>query len=305
MMIYKRIPSILLTGASGFLGTEILKQLMTFSTKPVIVISSEYSLLKNQYSIKNKLACYNYDDLFNQRIPWDNIEVVINCAFARSNQGPLLAKSLDFTNILLQESHINKVKGFINISSQSLYGAPHLPPWDENSPVTVSSLYAMAKYATEKITEIAFKGNNNQHTNIRLSSLSGPGFDARLSSKFVQAALKGEPIIIKGGEQVISYMDVRDAAYGLIRLATLDTKVWKPLYNFGSPWSYTILDVAMAVKKIAASYTNKNVDIVVEDKETIHVSGINSELFYKDTNWKPKYNIEDMIYSLFDYYQNF
>lgn len=307
MKKFNDIPSILITGASGFLGSEILKQVVAQSHNKISVISSQCYKINKTYPDQNNLFLYDYEDLTSNKISWENIDIIINCSFARSNDSSLLAQSLDFTEQLLLESRRNKIGGFINISSQSLYGHPSIPPWDENSPVLASSLYAMAKYATEIMTRTVFCDSiteTSNYTNIRLSSLSGPGFDARLSSKFVQSALLGKEIRIKGGQQVISYMDIRDAAEGIIRLSGFESSKWKSLYNFGSPWSYTLIEIAETVKKMAAAYTDNTVEIIIENQDSEHLSGMNSNLLYNDLGWKPTHNIESMVKSLFEFYSH-
>ena len=73
--------------------------------------------------------------------------------------------------------------------------------------------------------------------------------DERLVTRFVKAALTDEPIKLVGGNQVMAYMDVRDAAEGIIALMQTDTSVWKDVYNLGVPWRYTIREIAEIVKR--------------------------------------------------------
>ncbi|MGI6328766.1 MAG: NAD-dependent epimerase/dehydratase family protein [Dethiobacteria bacterium] len=129
-----------------------------------------------------------------------------------------LAKAIKFTKDLFMTAKINCVKGIINISSQSVYGNKSKPLWNEDTPVSPDSTYAMAKYATEILTHTICNQKTMIGTNIRLDSLLGPGLDARLVSRFVNQVIKHEPIKIIGGMQKLSFLDVRDASEGLISL---------------------------------------------------------------------------------------
>jgi nucleoside-diphosphate-sugar epimerase len=119
-------------------------------------------------------------------------------------------------------------------------------------------------------------------------------------SRFVTNAINKEPIKIIGGKQVFSNMDVRDAASGILALIKTDRKKWKKVYNLGCEWRHSIIEIAEIVKEIAKEY-NKNVKIVIEEKDVYLDSGMDSTLFYKDTGWKPKYNMKDIVKNLFDY----
>ena len=74
--------------------------------------------------------------------------------------------------------------------------------------------------------------------------------DERLTSRFVKSALEDEPIKLIGGQQTMAYMDVRDAADGIIALMSTDTSKWKDVYNFGNQFRYTIKEIAEIVAKV-------------------------------------------------------
>lgn len=297
------MPNVLLTGASGFVGQEIFSQLLKRDGFNISVLTSDCKRLKSLPEVdKKNITCFGRDQIEEAfKVPPN---YVINCSFARSNKGELLANSLDFTRKLYEEAVVSDVPGVINISTQSVYGEPYEPLWTEDTPVVANSLYAMAKYATEVMSQ-CFSDQlscRTNFTNIRLSSLSGPGFDVRLTAKFVKSAIAGKPIEIKGGNQLLSLLDVRDAAEGIIELLKLNPKEWRSTYNLGSPWQYTILEVAEIVKQVAKIYTDKEVVIRVNGESDDFKSGIDSSLFYGQTKWKPQFKMEDMIRDLFEHY---
>jgi len=297
-------PKILLTGAGGFLGREILSQILQREFPDPIAVTSDCENLRG--FVSQEFACFGRKDIESGKVFEMNPDFVINCSFARSNKGESLAQSLDFTKKLYEKSVDFRVSGLVNISTQSVYGVPYEPLWTENTPVVANSLYAMAKYATE-VMSYCFADQNNcktNFTNIRLASLSGPGFDVRLTSKFVKSAIEGRPLEIKGGSQLLSFMDVRDAAAGILRLLTIEPAEWFQTYNLGSPWQYSILEIAEIVKELAKDYTEKEVSINVKKEDDGFKSGIDSSRFYEQTDWDPEFGMEEMIRSLFEYYTN-
>ena len=303
-MIYNDNYKIMITGAGGFLGNELLNQLSKNPKYKIIALTSKEDKIYRRFSNNKSITCYNLYDINNKSIPWSDIDMIIHCAFARSYEGHSLANSLEFTTSLLLKAKNEGVKGFINISSQSVYGGHSNPLWRESLQVSPDSTYSMAKYATEIIIKIICEDSQMKYTNLRLSSLVGPELDVRLVSKFVNNAINSKPIQIIGGKQILSFMHVKDAAEGLFALINIEKSIWKNTYNFGSTNRHTILEIAEIVKRIAPEYTSNPVSIEIEEKDVHIDSGMDSSLFYNDTGWKPKYDMDAIVRSLFEYFTN-
>lgn len=292
---------ILISGAGGFLGSEVIRQLLDRGNYDVFAYTSQKDKLKAKFSNNNNLTCFDYEDWKNENIPFDEIDVLINCAFARTSDGKELASSLDFTNEFMSDAASGGVGGIINLSSQSVYSQTREFAATESTTVIPESLYAVTKYSTELLISNICKNFNVPYTNLRLASLVGQGFDVRLTNRFIKSAINGETIKIIGGRQIISYMDVRDAADGLIALASVDPYIWKPIYNFGVEESYRLPQIAEIVKKIAYEFISESVNVEVkEGKDFLNLS-LDCTSFYADTSWKPKYNMEIIIRDIFEH----
>lgn len=291
----------MITGAGGFLGGELLNQIIEDTDYFAVAITSQPHKLYEKFG-KERLVCYGFEDINNDIINWQNIDTIVHCAFARSQDGKELAVSLERTKLLFEKAYYEKVRRVINISSQGVYGQSNKPLWKENTRVAPDSLYALSKYNSELMAELINILNETFISNLRLPGLTGgrEGLRLEIVSRFVTNAINKEPIKIIGGKQVFSNMDVRDAASGILALIKTDRKKWKKVYNLGCEWRHSIIEIAEIVKEIAKEY-NKNVKIVIEEKDVYLDSGMDSTLFYKDTGWKPKYNMKDIVKNLFDY----
>lgn len=295
---------ILLTGASGYLGSELIKQLSETNDQ-VFALTSNREKVLSRHSKSANLRIFKKEELENDLLRRENINCIIHCAFARKGNEQEIAESLAFTNELFIAAVKTNVREIINISSQRVYGQINKPPWTEETPVAPFSLYGLAKYASELLlNRVSLIRNYELHkTNLRLASLSGgcEGLTPELISKFVNKALNDEPIMIFGGKQVFSYLDIRDAASAIIRVLSTDSKIWKETYNLGNNYCLNIVEIAGIVCDVAKKFINHPVKIEIENKDINQEIGMDSSLFYNDFKWHPKYDMKATVESLFGF----
>ena len=83
--------TILINGAGGFLGSELIKQFLEKDNFNIIAYTSQKDKLADKYNNTGDLICYNYEDWKNGEIPFHKVDVLINAAFARISDGKELA----------------------------------------------------------------------------------------------------------------------------------------------------------------------------------------------------------------------
>ena len=292
--------TILITGAGGLLGQELIKQFIQLNRYHLIAITSQAGYLAKRFPENRTIHFYDSRSWEQSLIPFQGIDVVVHCAFARSNIGSDLVKSLYFTQKVISEASDNNCP-VINISSRSVYGQSPDTPWSETTPVEPDSLYAMAKFNSELLLQtLAREKPNFFHTSLRLAGLVGPGFDARTVNQFVHLALMGETINIKGGNQQFAYLDVRDAASGIIALLQNAPQSWKPVYNLGYLRSYSITEIADTVAKVALKHNCPKVNISIDRSDEYLYAEMISTPFFTNTNWTPKHDMEAIVKAIFE-----
>lgn len=282
---------VLVTGASGFLGHHIVNELLQEADIEVIAIGGRPEDKANPLPGNVRLSFYSLDRLFSDQ--FDNIDTVINCAFARSNDAALLAQAFDFTEKLIKRLEEFKVGSVINLSSQGVY--KRLPKGElstEDSPIEPVDLYSMAKYATEKLFSVS---SIPYVTNVRLASLMMP---QRFLYFFVEKAKAGVPFNVTAPNQYAALLDVRDAASGLVAVANMPPDKRAAVYNLGIGNQYSLLEYAQCVKEIGEMLGHK-VEYIVSDNKAESNSGMDCARIREDSGWKPLFLLNEMISNLF------
>ena len=272
--------TILVTGATGFLGYHLIEELLKHEELHVIAIGGKPEDKANLLPNHPNLQFYPLSSFFENS--FSDIDTVINCAFARSNDAKQLAEALDFTEKAIKRFEELSVKSVINISSQGVYqrlGVGELSK--EESPIQPIDLYSMAKYAFV--------------TNVRLASLYMP---QRFLHFFIQKAIAGESFTLTAPHQYAALLDVSDAASGLVAIAMLSIEKRAEIYNLGIGTQYSLLDYAESVQRLGKSF-GYDVKFDVSENSTTVCAGMDCTRLLTHTGWKPAIMKDEMITKLF------
>lgn len=283
--------TVLVTGASGFLGHHLVAELLKHGDTKVIAILGRPEDKANALPEDSRLQVFTINDLFTEQFEY--IDTVVNCAFARSNDAKLLAGAFDFTEKLIKRLEELKVKSVVNISTQGVYkrlGVGELSK--EDSPIEPIDLYSMAKYATEKMFSLS---SIPYVTNVRLASILMP---QRFLSFFVSKAKAGERFTVTAPNQYAALLDVADAATGLAAIIDIVPEKRVNIYNLGIGTQYSLLEYAESVKAIGLKLGYK-VDFDVADNGTTVCAGMDCSKLMEDTRWHPSIHKDEMITRLF------
>lgn len=285
---------ILITGANGFLGKGLLEKLAKDPNYEVFSLTRKKDYMRESYP---EIVHYGTDDFNANQIPFEKIDVVVHCAFARGSSGVELSSSLEFTAELF-----GKIKNnIINISSRSVYGQNPAIPWRESTPVQPDQPYALAKFSAEQMLRLKCLQNFEGHaTNIRLAGLVGAGFEDRVVNKFVDKVINRESIHIKGGQQMFSYLYIDDAIEGINALLKISPRSWDFIYNFGYIRSYNILEIAGVVNDVAKQFNQPVAEIIVDGSDSLVYAELDSSLFYCKCNWHPEYDMKYIVEKIFE-----
>lgn len=276
----------IVSGSNGFLGEKVVSLLVSQGKKVIGLCRNKG--IQNDGTVKYVL---NDEFLTKTKIFMKEKTVFIHLAFARANrEASEIAESLDFTkNLLKNICKSEHLERFIYISSQGIYGKSEKirKVSDRAEP---ESIYSMAKYAAEKMVEMAFD-EDKDYCILRLDNIIQ---SQNLVKTLFKSAISKGRIDIIGGKQVFSYIDGDDAADAIVLCACSDKRSNRHIYNVGpNRMRISLIEIVEIVKKVITE--QNNIEVIYNPDDTVLWAGMDSEDFCVEYNWKPEYDIVQMI----------
>lgn len=289
---------IAVTGANGFFAWELIRRMAYDKDIQIVAIPFDVVLTKEDMPYDN-ISFMSSDDVLNDHSLMDGVDVLVHTAFCRKSIGCQLTGSLQYLISMVNAAIDSGVKGFINLSSQSVYGSKEGERPAENGEFDPGYLYALAKCASEMLLEsIALNRDTNmKFTNVRLASLIGVSNDVprNVLYKFICSALNGKNLSVVGGKQRFSFIDVGDAAEAVKRLCAVPVQQWEAAYNIGPEKQVGIVEMADLVCSKVHEAAGIQVGYSVKEDDIQLNAGMNSSLLYRTLDWKPEISFVQTI----------
>ncbi len=294
-----------ITGASGFLGRSFVKRLAENDCVKVYALTSRPEIL--QETIKADNVQYLHKDVLFTDAAGEILAdaVVFNCAYPRNSTGEAVGDGLRYVLKVLEAANDHRAKAIVNISSQSVYFSKREEAASETTPVCPETTYAVGKYATELMLESICRDSGIRHTNIRLASLIGPGFDQRIVNRFIKQALETGRLRIDNDKKVFGFLDVDDAVSALCRMLKNCDAEWMPVYNLGGAAGYTLPVIAAEVKKVLKETDNIDVDVELSEGGLPESSLLDTGLFARDFGYEAQTGLDNSIRKIRDGMRSF
>lgn len=322
---------ILVTGAAGYIGSHVVKQLLEETSYEIVIIDNistgfqaTINTLKSLDNSNTRIKFYNQDlsdwnkveNIFKE----NNIKEIIHFAafsqVAESMKDPLKYYNNNTVNTtnLLKIANSYGVTKFIFSSTAAVYGEVSSDniPIKESLITTPINPYGSSKLFSESIIkDVASINSNFKYVILRYFNVAGADLDGKIGEchnpethllpLIVKTALgKRESIKIFGddynttdGTCIRDYIHVCDLADAHIQaLKYLDSNE-SDTFNCGYGYGYSVKEVVETVKKVS------NVDFKVEiEKRRVGDPAVlvseNTKIKTK-MNWEPKYNDLELI----------
>lgn len=284
---------ILVTGASGFLGSNLVSRLLNKGDTEVIAILGRPEDKAHILPQGKNLTVYPSSQLFTT--DFGHIETLIHTAFSRGDNMQGLVSSIDLTEKVIELVNDQNIDSFLNISTQGLYQG--LKPGEkvaEDGIICPNTAYGLAKWAVENMLRI---GCNKSHTSIRMASLSA---NARFLDIFIDCVIANNRIRITAPRQFASIMDVSDAVEGILSVEEIPLSQRNEVYNLGPEVQYSILDYAKMADVVGGTFGLASKGIIVDDSGKEFSICMDCSRLREQTMWTCRIDDEMMIRKLFE-----
>lgn len=300
--------NILITGATGFIGSWLTKYFLERNQNVVIHGSSKKTLknLEEQLEIEHfnsKHFEFWEQDFLKKEWHFPNfsdIDCIIHCAAATKvregtleNYNKYFGLNVIATKILAKKALIENIKQFIYLSTGQVFGIPDSFPITESTPKNPINLYGYTKYIGENvISSLGILGLN--YTIVRPFSIYGKGH-YNIISIITDKIKNNQQLIIYGdGTQSRAFLHIKDFS-NAIGVILNNKKCYEEEYNLSGPKEYTVNELVKLIskklkKKPDVIYKKSNVNELKRNIANINKIG--------DLGFSPYENLEDFLEKL-------
>ena len=285
--------TVLVTGATGFLGHHLVNTLLRVKGTKVIAILGRSEKKTSTLQEGENLEVVPCSDLFERDL--GHIDTLIHTAFSRGENIEGLTSSIKLAAGIIEMVNRNSIDSVINISSQGIYKG--LKPGEkvkEEGTIEPNSSYGLAKWAVENMFNLGCK---KHYTHIRMASLS---YNARFLNVFVDSVINNKRITVVAPRQYASIMDISDAVEGILSVEQISFNQRNDVYNLGPDAQYSILDYAQSANTIGKNYGFTGTTIEVKDDGKEYAICMDCSRLTVQTDWKPKVTKMMMLQRLFE-----
>ncbi|OCG79553.1 UDP-glucuronic acid decarboxylase family protein [Gilliamella sp. Occ4-3] len=309
--------SILVTGGSGFLGSNLCIRLINEGNKVICVDNNYTGRMKNLASIIDhpNFSFINHDVINPIEIDGylDEIYHLACPASPPAYQGKaaiMTTKTCVYGAINLLELAKEKNAKILLSSTSEVYGDPLVHPQVESyrgnvNPNGIRACYDEGKRCAESLFFDYYREENVRIKVIRIFNTYGPRMDpkdGRVVSNFICQALRGEDITIYGqGTQTRSFCYVDDLIDAIIKMMKTSDNFVGPV-NTGNPGEFTIKELAeKVIAKVGGTSRIVYCDLPKDDptQRKPDISLANEKLL-----WKPNIDLDHGLDKTIEYFKS-
>ena len=256
---------VLITGGNGFIGSHLAEELVAHGDSVTLFDSHftsnsgslpcerirgdvrDYQAVKQAADAKD--AVFHFAAV--SRVAWGQ-EDPFNC---------WLTNQLGTLNVLEACRKASSHPMLFYASSREVYGEPLTLPVREDHPKNPKSVYGVTKLCAENACRSYQTGvNGGERVNqiiFRFSNVYGSERDLpeRVIPKFMAQAIRGEDIMLYGGEQVLDFTFISDTVSGIIKAysAGLDGDAYGEDFHFVTGHGCSVSELARMIVDLVGS----------------------------------------------------
>ncbi len=256
--------TIVVTGGAGFIGSELVAQLVAAGHHVTVVDNLVNGRRENLAALSRERVTLLEHDVrdVNGLVPYlENAARVFHLAclgVRHSLHSPVENHEVNATATLylLKAARAAGVPRFVYVSSSEVYGTARWAPMTEEHPTYPCTVYGASKLAGECYARAFWSSYEYPTTVVRPFNTYGPrchheGDSGEVIPKFLLRCLAGKPMVVFGdGTQTRDFTYVSDTARGIILAGEADAAIGRTI-NLGNGHEIAINDLAGEIARAA------------------------------------------------------
>lgn len=305
-----KMKNILVTGATGFLGSHIAEEL----------VNQGFNVIALKRSTSNLWRCESFKD----QIKWINCDIITDAEPEIFKCKPEViihaawngVKSSDRDNWVEQEKNVSffvslleiarkaKISKIIALGSQAEYGNFE-GSINEEYPCNPNSAYGAIKLCISILLKSFAEQNKIDWYWIRIFSVFGPREELNwLLPATINNLLEKKEMGLTPCEQRYDYLFTKDFAAGILNIAK-NNKDNSGTYIISSSKSIKLKDILSFLENKISPQLKllKFGALPYRPHQVMHMEG-NSDRFFQTFNFQPKYDLNNALVETINYYIN-
>lgn len=315
----------LVTGGAGFIGSHLTEALLGRGAQVTVVDDFSTGRLENVAHLQSDPRFHLVTGTILNEFLVDKLVERVDAVFHLAAavgvelivKKPLqsLMTNIRGSEIVLEMAHRYRKRVLITSTSE-IYGKNTNGPLKENedrilgSPLKSRWSYSTSKAVDEILAYTYWKEKGIPTVIVRLFNTVGPrqtGAYGMVIPRFVQQALKGEPLTVHGdGEQSRCFLHVKDAVTALCALMDLPEAAGEA-FNIGSQEEITIAELGRRVIDLTGSQSSVSFipydEAYEEGFEDMPRRVPDISKAKRFVGFAPTYRLNDILMSVIDYYR--
>ncbi len=316
----KSSKTILLTGAAGFIGSNVLTYLFDKYPAYKFIVLDALTYAGKLDNIPKKIResgrfSFWYGEVQNAQLVTDlvaQVDVVIHFAAETHVERSIYDNYKFFdTDVLGTQAvasavlkHRKTIDRFIHISTCEVYGEGLSKKMDESHPLNPKSPYAAAKAGADRLVYSYYQTYGIPAVILRPFNIFGPRQHLeKVTPRFITSCMLGEKLTVHGsGRNSRDFMYVDDVARAIDAIVHAPhAKVVGEVFNVGSGVALPIIDLAKAVMK-EMQYDSRNLVFITDRPGQVSNFACNYEKIRRTLGWKPMTSFKQGIKKTVDWY---
>lgn len=308
--------TVLVTGASGYIGSQTCKELKQAGYS---VVAVDRNNIKHSYF---DTQINNSYDSFDVQLALLSVDTVVHIG-ATSLVGPSVADPLPYysnnvtaTLKLLEMCKLQGVNNFVFASSAATYGNATGMCYETDS-VLPCNPYGQSKRIVELMLNDMYNAYSFSSVSLRFFNVAGADLDCEfgqekqathLIARIMESAIAGNPVQVYGadydtkdGTCIRDYVHVKDVARGIVQsVKRLEKHTVCEIINLGSGAGNSVFDIINQVNRTTG--LNTVYEVIERRAGDPAILCADIEAAKTKLNWQPELKLDSIITSAYNWY---